>query len=245
MKKKAGVVGYGNWAKKIIPIIDEVCEIKFIANTKISYKKPKYKVDWVFILTNNKSHYKIAKYFLEKKINVFCEKPLTENYTQSKKLISIASKKKCKIFISEVELFKNKKIPTFIRFKIERKKFEIFKKKNSSILFRLTYHDIYLLHQKLKNEKIKEISYKETPKILRLNILGERNKYNFNYNLASKKRVHFINNINLLSFSGNPLKKMIMKVLQKKVNFKKNNERALFCNYLIDKIKNYEITHRS
>ena len=33
---------------------------------------------------------------------------------------------------------------------------------------------------------------------------------------------------------------MIRKVITKKVNFEKNNERALFCNYLINKIKKYE-----
>ena len=94
MKSKVGIVGFGNWAKKIVPIINKECEIKFISNTKIPYKNFKNKVDWIFILSNNKTHYKIAKFFLEKKINVFCEKPLTENYLQSKKLISLANKKK-------------------------------------------------------------------------------------------------------------------------------------------------------
>ena len=237
MKKKVGVVGYGNWAKKIVPIINEECEIKFIANTKLSYKRFKSRIDWVFILSNNKTHYKIAKYFLNKKINVFCEKPLTENYTQSKKLISLAKKKKCKIFISEVEIFKNKKIHNFFKFEIERKKFEKLKKKDSSILFRLAYHDIYLLYQKLKNEKIKKIIFRETLNNLYLKIKGLKKQYNFNYNLASKKKAHSINNIDLLSFSGNPFQKMIRKVIQERINFKKNNERALFCNYLIDKIK--------
>lgn len=237
MKKKVGVVGYGNWAKKIVPIINEECEIKFIANTKLSYKRFKSSIDWVFILSNNKTHYKIAKYFLNKKVNVFCEKPLTENYTQSKKLISLAKKKKCKIFVSEVEIFKNKKIPNSVIFNIERKKFEKFLKKESSIVFRLAYHDIYLLYSKLKNEKIKEINYKETLKNLNIKITCQRNQYNFNYSLVSKKRAHFINNINFLTFSGDPLQNMIRKVIQKKVNFKKNNERALFCNYFINKIK--------
>lgn len=245
MKKKVGVIGFGNWAKKIIPVINEESEIKFISNTKISYKKFNNNIDWVFILSNNRSHYKIAKYFLEKKTNVFCEKPLTENYAQSKKLISLANKTRCKIFISEVELFKDKKIPNSVQFDIQRKKFEKFKNKKSSILFRLAYHDIYLLYDTLKNEKINSIYHKETSNKLLIRILGKKNEYNFNYNLTSKKRVHFINSINLLTFSGNPLKKMIRKVLEKKVNFVKNNERALFCNYLIAKIKKNENTSTS
>ncbi len=240
MKSKVGIVGFGNWAKKIVPIINKECEIKFISNTKIPYKNFKNKVDWIFILSNNKTHYKIAKFFLEKKINVFCEKPLTENYLQSKKLISLANKKKCKIFVSEVEIFKNKKIPNYIEFNIQRKKLEKLKKKESSKIFRLAYHDIYLLYQRLKNEKIKKINYRETSNNLYIKIFGKKNQYNFNYDLASKKKIHSINNIDFLSFSGNPIQKMIRKVITKKVNFEKNNERALFCNYLINKIKKYE-----
>ena len=240
MKSKVGIVGFGNWAKKIVPIINKECEIKFISNTKIPYKNFKNKVDWIFILSNNKTHYKIAKFFLEKKINVFCEKPLTENYLQSKKLISLANKKKCKIFVSEVEIFKNKKIPNYIEFNIQRKKFEKLKKKESSKIFRLAYHDIYLLYQRLKNEKIKKINYRETSNNLYIKIFEKKNQYNFNYDLASKKKIHSINNIDFLSFSGNPIQKMIRKVITKKVNFEKNNERALFCNYLINKIKKYE-----
>ena len=176
MKKKVGVIGFGNWAKKIIPVINEESEIKFISNTKISYKKFNNNIDWVFILSNNRSHYKIAKYFLEKKTNVFCEKPLTENYAQSKKLISLANKTRCKIFISEVELFKDKKIPNSVQFDIQRKKFEKFKNKKSSILFRLAYHDIYLLYDTLKNEKINSIYHKETSNKLLIRILGKKNE---------------------------------------------------------------------
>ncbi len=67
MKRKVGIVGFGNWGKKIVPIINQECEIKFISNTKIPYKSFKNKVDWIFILSNNKTHYKIVKYFLKKK----------------------------------------------------------------------------------------------------------------------------------------------------------------------------------
>ena len=68
IKKNVGIIGNGKWAKVIIPKIAKFANIKFIANTKTGYKKFKLdNISWVFVLTNNKSHEKIVKYFLNKK----------------------------------------------------------------------------------------------------------------------------------------------------------------------------------
>ena len=241
--KKVGVIGYGKWAKKVLPIIKKLCKVQFISNTKNPYKKQNLKIDWVFVLTNNKSHYKIVKYFLSKRINVFCEKPLTESYINSKKLIDYSIKKKTKLFISEVELFKNKKIPKSDQFNIKRMKFEKIKKFSSPIIYRLAYHDFYLLFENLKKETIKKISYKNQRKKMSIKIVTEKTNYNFKYDLNIKKRSHFINKVNFDNFSGNPFKKMVNNVLSNKVNFKNNNNRAIFCNYIISKIKRYETTN--
>ena len=74
-------------------------------------------------------------------------------------------------------------VPNYIEYNIQRKKFEKVKKKESSIIFRLAYHDIYLLYQRLKNEKIKKINYRETSNNLHIKIFGQKNRYNFNYDL--------------------------------------------------------------
>lgn len=67
-KKNVGVIGNGKWAKILLPKIAKYANIKFIANTKTGYKKFKLdNISWVFVLTNNKSHKKIVKYFLNKK----------------------------------------------------------------------------------------------------------------------------------------------------------------------------------
>ena len=59
----------------------------------------------------------------------------------------------------------------------------------------------------------------------------------FNYDIKSKLNKHKINNINFQKFVGNPLRKMIVKVLSHRVNFYKNQNTALFCIKLINKIK--------
>ena len=58
----------------------------------------------------------------------------------------------------------------------------------------------------------------------------------FKYNLNSKQKKHYINNINLLT-KKDILKKMIFNVMYKKNNFKNNNEKALFILKFINLIK--------
>jgi len=67
-----GIIGNGKWAKLMIPLISELSNIRFIANSKIDYKKLNLKnISWIFVLTNNETHYKIVRYFLNKKKNIF------------------------------------------------------------------------------------------------------------------------------------------------------------------------------
>ena len=56
------------------------------------------------------------------------------------------------------------------------------------------------------------------------------------YDIKSNLQKHFINNINFQKFRGNPINKMITRVLSNKVNFYKNQNTALFCIKLINKI---------
>lgn len=50
-------------------------------------------IDFVSIVTPNVSHYEIAKEFLEKGINVVCEKPLCVSVEQARELAALAKKK--------------------------------------------------------------------------------------------------------------------------------------------------------
>ena len=65
-KKKVGIIGYGKWAKKVIPIINKICKIHFISNTKNSYKLQDHNVDWVFVLSTNELTIRSLNIFLAK-----------------------------------------------------------------------------------------------------------------------------------------------------------------------------------
>ncbi len=109
IKKNVGIIGNGKWAKIMIPKIKKLANIKFIANTKTGFKDFYLgNVSWIFVLTNNDTHYKIVKYFLDKRKKVFCEKPLTKNFKNILELYDFSKKKKTKLYVNDVEYFKKK-----------------------------------------------------------------------------------------------------------------------------------------
>ena len=236
-KKKFLICGKGKWGKKVIKTLKKKNYKIVIINSKFDYTKVKLNsFSWVFILTPNNSHFKLVKYFLNKNKNVFCEKPLCLSVKQTKYLISLAHKNKCKLYISDIEKFKNKKIKKSKEIFIVRNKYVY--EKNNEILNRLAYHDFYLLEKfirplnKLKIIKIVKKSF------LRLKIIQGRTIMIFEYDLKSRDKKHLINNYDFQKFRGNPLSIMISRVLNNKVNFKKNQNTALFCVLLINKIQN-------
>ncbi len=233
--KSAGVIGRGKWGQKVIKILRDYSSIKYIIGRNTDYKKCSTNIDWIFILTPNKTHYKICKFFLKKKINVFCEKPLTPSLKQANKLYDLAKKNKVLLYVDDVETFKNKKIKLFNNNYIRREKKD--KGNIYSLIERLFYHDAYLIYDQIKKKKVK------------IKILNRKNlnfKLNFNnkvinfyYNIKSSIKVHKINKINLLLFHGNPLKKMIIYVLYELKNCSKNKERSLFAIKICSLLKKY------
>ena len=132
-------------------------------------------------------------------------------------------------------MFKNKKILFSLNNIIERKKKD--KGSNYSLIERLFYHDAYLIYEKLKNRKIKIIKQKHRD--LKFQIYFSNKVINFFYSIDSRTRIHKINNMNLLSFKGDPLKKMIVYVLYKLKNYSKNKNRSLFALKMCNLLKKY------
>ena len=226
MKRKIniGVIGRGNWGKRVINVLKNLSKIQFIYGRKSNYRKLNEEIKWVFVLSSNKSHYKICKFYLENKINVFCEKPLTLNYKQSKHLFEIASKNKCVLYVDDIEVFKNKKITLKKRNFIVRKKMD--KGSKISLFERLFYHDVYLIYKKILKKKFKIKFYKS--KILNFDMVFGKMIINFNYDINSRKKIHKINEVNLLNFKGNPLKKMVKYVFKLRKLDPENRDRSLF-----------------
>ena len=237
-KKNILVIGRGKWGNKLIKVLKKISKIKSIIRSKDNYKRINIdKIDWVFILTPNETHYKIASYFIKKKINVFCEKPLTVKKKQAETLINLSKKNKTKLYVDDIEKYKRKniKINTGNNYIIRTKK-DI--GSSRTLLDRLAYHDFYLLSKYINFKNILSIKGKRKSKQIIFKIVLKKNIIlNFYYDINSNVKKHLINKTSFDKFNKNPLKEMLFSVLYKKNDYNRNNEIALLCVELISKLK--------
>jgi predicted dehydrogenase len=119
---RAGIVGIGKLGSIHLRIYKEIKEIGKISIVDIdkeklkihpecglfsNYRKLLPLVDLVSIATPTSEHYKVAKFFLENKIPVLVEKPITQNLREAENLIEISRKSKTLLFVGHVERYNN------------------------------------------------------------------------------------------------------------------------------------------
>ena len=235
-----GLIGRGKWGTLIKNKLSNISNIRFIIGKKTKFDKliKNCQVKWVFVVTPNNTHFKIVKKCLKMNTNVFCEKPLTTTYVSSKELYDIAKKNNVKLYVSDIYSFHKKK-----NFKL-RKTNNIFRSKNvpgnnKEFLNRFMYHDLSILYKNIKNYKIKNINFQKikNKKIFQVNVIFKnKRELCFKYNLQMNKKKHYINNVNLIS-KDDILKKMLKSVIYEKINYKKNEEKALFILKFIENLK--------
>ena len=150
-----GLIGYGNWGKKIYDKLITFCEVKFICRKEDSYIKRLDEVDWVIVAAPDKTHYRIVKECIKYGKNVFCEKPLTFSYKKAKELFALSDKSKTKLYVDDIQNFRD------VNIDLKKSNFITRQKKSSgsskSMLYRFAYHDIYILYDYIKNSEIQEI----------------------------------------------------------------------------------------
>ena len=240
MKIDVGLIGKGKWGLKLKSKLIKNSNLKFVCGKKINYSKliKKNNIEWVFIATPNNTHYEIVKKCLNLKVNVFCEKPLTESFANSKNLFNLARKNKVKLFVSDVYSFHAKKINKLKLNNIIYRSKKV-AGKDTEFLNRFLYHDISILYKFIKKRKIQSLQLNKNikKKLVDLKIKFKNYKQiSFKYNLNSNQKKHYINNINL-STNKDILKKMVYNVMYKKINIKNNNDKALFILKFINLVK--------
>ena len=81
------LIGKGKWGKKLYKNLLKIGKVVDVLTSKNDIKSFNLdNIDWAIVSSPNKFHYKYVKYFLEKNINVFCEKPLTESFFFNKEI---------------------------------------------------------------------------------------------------------------------------------------------------------------
>ena len=111
--------------------------------------------------------------------------------------------------------------------------------KNPEFFDRLMYHDISIFYKFLRKNPLNSliIKFDKKNKLYEIIIkLKKKQVIKFIYNLNSKKKVHIINDLHIVS-RRDLLKEMIYNVLHNKINFKENNIKSLFIIKFLNKIK--------
>ena len=239
MKKKitnVGIYGKGYWGSILHKNLLKISNIKFIADSKSTNKYQIKDLDWCIVATPDNTHYKLVKKILKKKINVFCEKPLSRSLDECKELYNLAKKNEVKLYVSDVELFRN------LKFKKNFKEIKIFRGKKiksslNDILYKLMYHDLYIIYDLIKYLKIKSIYYERRTDSFKIffNFIKKKIIFSYNYNLNEKK--HSIDN-KTLKKRKNLVLQMFKHLFSKKIKLSENKKRSLFCVKILNQVEN-------
>ena len=138
---------------------------KFFTNFKSAFNNDKY--DLAIISTPTSTHYKIAKFILNKKINLLIEKPICQNLRNLSELYKLAKKNKVNIYADYPFLYSGS--INFIKKIYDSRKLGKLKsvesyreqapvRNDTNVIWDLSIHDISILNYLLKNSKIKKIS---------------------------------------------------------------------------------------
>ena len=231
---KVGLIGYGYWGKILHKTLNRFCDVKFICKSKDNYKNKLKEVDWVFVVTPDETHYEIVKNCLNSCKNVFCEKPLTLTYEQSKKLYDLAEKRNVRLYVDDIENYKKHKFEIKDNNFIERRKSGGGDIKD--ILYRLAYHDIYILYECIKDSEFKYISsVTDKENYLKFTVEFDNKNFEFNYDLNSSKTEHKINGYNMKN-ETDVIPQMLLSAFNKSLDCGYNKKITLFTNKIIDKL---------
>ena len=236
---KVGIIGYGTWGKILYKKLEKFCDVKFTCRSKDDYISQLEDVDWVIVSTPNETHYEIVNNCLLFGKNVFCEKPLTLTYEESETLYRIAEIQKVKLYVDDVQNWREVQWDLMENNLIERKKKDNFNHSyytNKDLLYRLAYHDIYYLYPHIKNSEIEDVIPIDVDNKLqfkvKFNDISIEFGYDTNYN---HERIHHINGVSLMGDgTDDPLYDMLEKVLNEDVDFEYNKEITLYTQGFID-----------
>ncbi len=244
---KVGLIGYGYWGKIIHKKLSKLCDVKFVCTSKDDYMQELENVDWVFVATPDNTHYKIVEDCLTFGKNVFCEKPLTPTYEESKKLYKIAKQNNVKLYVDDVFNYRDEYLqlvqrytenPTYIKSVWKKYGRTDYRDYIPASFYNLMYHDLYLLHPFLRRKKIKSLNVFDKDNCLHFEATFGKVRVEFLYDRKSKNETnHSILDVDFTKHTNDALDKMIKKVLNGDVDYKLNKEQSLFVSKTIDEFK--------
>lgn len=100
-KRKAALIGYGYWGKKLEKYIDEYFDLVWILDSRNDWKNMLFDstIECVFVATPIETHYSIVKDLLRMGKHVFVEKPITTSYDKAMELKELAEEQHVKLYV--------------------------------------------------------------------------------------------------------------------------------------------------
>ena len=236
MKKiKIGQIGKGGFGNKILSKIKKISDVsvEWVYGSKDKWWKSDVDLDWVIIASPNEFHHEQAKHYLEKGVNVFCEKPGTLSTHSLLDLISLSKSKNVNFYIDDVLVYEDiLPIDDFI--------YKKWGGLSANIIDRMAYHHFYLTYDMISlyqesngtPSNINVITNDLRHKIFEVEFDDLKFKYEYDFGWYNEK-VHNITS----RFNGDALETMLTKVLHQDVDFKANHKRSIFATRLSQYVK--------
>lgn len=227
---KIGIVGRGYFGTKIYETLKDSHEIVFFTGRELLID---YDIDWAIIASSNDSHYKLVDEFINREIDVFCEKPLTTNFSDAIELLNRSKRTGVKLYVDDIFLYnseylaKREEMRNSSELTFSWKKFGSFK---DNIVNNLTYHDLYLLVDLFGYQRIRGLQ----STVNRINekvctfLYGSKKitlEYNRLFMGKSEKTVTYDKNVcDFTKSDNNSLLDMFAAVFSEKADFNRNEE---------------------
>ncbi|OGZ46267.1 MAG: hypothetical protein A3F26_03650 [Candidatus Ryanbacteria bacterium RIFCSPHIGHO2_12_FULL_47_12b] len=258
--RKTLLIGYGQFGKILFEKLQKLAEVEIAAH---EWREKLAGKDWAIIATPVASHVEITRDCLEAGLNVFCEKPLSENPREIEEIFDLAKEKNRKIYIDDVFLWRQEygylSVPRgpLRSISFEMKKYGTF---HDSLLSTHVYHDLYML--------ISLVGFGETKNLIvtraeaplekgRIDILDfslaysnvpiiasyDRTQQEKTKKIAVNENALWLNDLVIIDTKKIPipahdaLMRMLEAVLNEKVDFSYNNKLALEATRLLAQIK--------
>jgi len=231
MKKiKVGQIGKGSFGKKILSKLENITNVsvEWVYGSQDKWWESTDDLDWVIIASPNEFHYEQTRHYLQKGVNVFCEKPGTLASHSLKELIELSKTNDVCFYIDDVLIYEEI-LPT---------NDFVYKKwggLSANIIDKMAYHHFYLVYDmigELTPTDIDVITNDLNHKVFEIDFGDSKFKFEYDFGWY-KEKVH-----NITSRSSvDALETMLTKVLHKEVNFDLNHQRGLFATKLSDWVK--------
>ena len=231
MKKiKVGQIGKGSFGKKILSKLEKMSDVsvEWVYGSKDKWWESDVDLDWVIVASPNEFHYEQSKYYLEKGVNVFCEKPGTLATHSLLELISHSELKDVCFYVDDVLTYEDiLPISDFV--------YKKWGGSSANIIDRMAYHHFYLVYDMVGDSipsNINVITNEVNHKVFEIDF--DDSKFKFEYDFGwHKEKVQ-----NLTSrFSGDALETMLSGVLHKEVDFDLNHKRSVFATRFSNHVK--------